>query len=86
MRSITFSPNALKHLEEWKKVDAKILAKIISLAVETASTPFTGTGKPEPLKHALKGKWSRRITDADRLIYEVHETTITIIACKYHYD
>ena len=86
MKSVTFSPNALKHLEEWKKQDQKILTKIVSLIIETAATPFTGSGKPEPLKHQLKGKWSRRITEADRLIYEVHETTIYIVACKYHYD
>ena len=86
MKSVTFSPNALKHLEEWRKQEPKILAKIVSLTAEIASSPSTGSGKPEPLKHALKGKWSRRITDADRLIYEVHETTIIIIACKYHYD
>ena len=86
MRSITFSPNALKHLEEWKKQEPKILAKIVSLITEIASTPYTGMGKPEPLKHSLKGKWSRRITDADRLVYEVQETSIMIIACKYHYE
>ncbi len=85
MKSVTFSPNALKHLEEWKKQDPKIITKIISLTTEIASTPFSGSGKPEPLKHTLKGKWSRRITDADRLVYEVHETTIIIIACNYHY-
>ena len=85
MKSVTFSPNALKQLEEWKLHEPKILAKIISLTVEIASTHFTGSGKPEPLKHSLKGKWSRRITDADRLVYEVTETHIVIIACKYHY-
>ncbi len=85
MKSVTFSPNALKHLEEWRKQNPKILAKIVSLTTEIASTPFTGSGKPEPLKHELKGKWSRRITDEDRLIYEVKDSNIIVIACKYHY-
>ena len=85
MRSVTISPNTLKHLEEWKKQEPKILAGNLSLITETAATPFTGTGRPEPLKHALKGKWPRRITDGDRLVYEVQETTIVFIACKYHY-
>jgi len=51
-----------------QKGNPKLLAKIVSLLVETASTPFEGTGKPEPLKHDLKGKWSRRITDEHRLV------------------
>ena len=86
MRTVTFSPTALQQLEEWKKADPKLLAKIISLIVETAANPFTGTGKPEALKHDLKGKWSRRITQEHRLVYEVKETTIWIVACRYHYE
>jgi toxin YoeB len=85
MKSIILSPDALVQIEEWKKNDPKILFKIISLITEIASTPFTGTGKPELLKHQLKGKWSRRITQEHRLVYEVTETTINIISCKFHY-
>ena len=43
----------------------------MKLITEIASTPFTGTGKPEPLKHDLRGKWSRRISQEHRLVYEV---------------
>ena len=86
MRSVTFSPAALQELEEWKLRDVKILSKIISLIIETASTPFEGTGKPEPLKYNLKGKWSRRINHEHRLVYEVKEETIWIISCRYHYE
>lgn len=86
MRTVTFSPRALGELEEWKKSDIKILSKIVALIIETASTPFTGTGKPEPLKHQLKGQWSRRINQEHRLIYEVKDETIWIISCKYHYE
>jgi len=85
MKSITLSPDALKQLEGWKKSDPKILLKIIALIAEISSTPFTGTGKPELLKHDLKGKWSRRITQEHRLIYEVTDTTINIISCRFHY-
>jgi toxin YoeB len=56
------------------------------LIVETARTPFEGTGKPEALKHDLKGYWSRRINDEHRLVYRVEETFIKIIACKLHYS
>jgi toxin YoeB len=85
MKAITFSPEALLHLDERKKSDPKILAKIVSLITDTASTPFTGIGKPEPLKHSLKGSWSRRITDEHRLVYKVKETTIWVVSCRHHY-
>ncbi len=48
--------------------------------------PFSGIGKPEPLKHQLKGYWSRRINDEHRLVYKITETEIIIISCKFHYD
>jgi toxin YoeB len=85
MKSITLSPAALEQLDEWKTSNPKILVKIISLITEISSTPFTGTGKPELLKHDLKGKWSRRITQEHRLVYEVTDTTIIIISCRFHY-
>lgn len=86
MKPVTLSTNALKHLEEWKRSDPKLLMKIIALIAEVASEPFSGTGKPEPLKHDLKGKWSRRINQEHRLVYEVRESTIWIISCRYHYE
>lgn len=86
MRSITLSPDSLKQLEDWKKADPKILIKIISLITEISSTPFSGTGKPELLKHDLKGKWSRRITQEHRLVYEVTDAVIIIISCRFHYE
>jgi toxin YoeB len=86
MRTITISPEALLQMEEYKKGNPKLLVKIISLLVEIANTPFEGTGKPEPLKHELKGKWSRRINDEHRQVYEVKDDTIWLISCKYHYQ
>ena len=61
------------------------IKKINRLIKEIDRTPFTGIGKPEPLKHDLSGKWSRRITDEHRLIYSVDETTIYFYSCKDHY-
>ena len=84
-RTATLSPTALQQLDEWKATDPKMLAKIITLIIETTSSPFSGTGKPEPLKHDLKGKWSRRINQEHRLVYEVKDDTIWIISCSYHY-
>jgi len=86
MKPVTLSPNALQQLEDWKKADPKLLIKIISLITDAAKDPFKGTGKPEPLKHELQGAWSRRINEEHRLVYEVRETTIWIISCKYHYS
>nr|WP_109012702.1 Txe/YoeB family addiction module toxin [Nostoc commune] len=66
--------------------DKKIHRKIITLINDIVRQPFTGLGKPEPLKHELSGYWSRRITDEHRLVYEVTETEIIILSCRFHYD
>ena len=59
--------------------------RIIKLIKEVQRNPFSGTGKPEPLKHELAGCWSRRIDKEHRLIYQVEEEKIRILACRYHY-
>jgi toxin YoeB len=86
MRSILFSPEALRQLNEWKSQNPKIATRIVLLITAISESPFIGIGKPEPLKHSLQGKWSRRITREHRLIYEVTDTTIQIISCRFHYD
>ena len=86
MRNITFNGKAWTDFIEWSKSDRKIFSKISLLIEETSRTPFNGTGKPEPLRHQLKGYWSRRITDEHRLVYSVNENDIQIISCKYHYQ
>ena len=85
MNTITFTKDALLHLKEWRESDAKMLSKIVSLITDIATSPFVGIGKPEPLKHNLKGRWSRRINDEHRIVYEVNDITILIISCRYHY-
>ncbi|RLA81063.1 MAG: Txe/YoeB family addiction module toxin [Epsilonproteobacteria bacterium] len=69
----------------WQTKDKKNLKKINSLLKDIKRDPYNGIGKPEPLKHELSGCWSRKITDEHRLVYEVYEFYIIIIACKYHY-
>ena len=86
MRTILFSPEALKQLDGWRSTQPKIAIKIVALITEISETPFGGSGKPEPLKHNLKGKWSRRITREHRLVYEVTDSHIKIISCKFHND
>ena len=85
MRNIQFTPLAFEQYISWSKENKSILLKLNKLIVETAKSPFEGTGKPEALKHDLKGYWSRRINDEHRLVYRVEEDYIKIIACKLHY-
>jgi toxin YoeB len=73
-------------LEAWATSNPKVLARIIRLIAEITRTPRTGTGKPERLKHLDGEVWSRRITDKDRLVYDIAADMITIVACRFHYD
>lgn len=59
---------------------------IVALIKDIDRSPFTGLGKPEPLKYEFSGFWSRRITDEHRLIYRVNDREIVIALCKYHYE
>lgn len=86
MRKIVFSPVALQQLEDWKLQNPRISNRIVLLITAISESPFSGIGKPEPLKHTLKGKWSRRITQEHRLVYEVTDFDIRILSCKFHYD
>ena len=85
MRSVAFDPNGFEDLAWWIQQDRKTALRIVRLIKEIQRTPFEGTGKPEPLRHELKGCWSRRITKEHRLVYEVGEETIRILACRFHY-
>jgi toxin YoeB len=69
----------------WQKTDKKVLRRINTLIKEMKRTPFEGIGKPEPLKHALSGYWSRRVTDEHRFVYKVSENAIHIAQLRYHY-
>lgn len=77
--------NALEDLRYWVRNDRKKAEKILKLIDEVSNSPFSGTGKPEPLKHLLSGCWSRRIDEEHRLIYRLHDDQITLLACRYHY-
>ncbi|MFP4484469.1 MAG: Txe/YoeB family addiction module toxin [Spirochaetota bacterium] len=65
--------------------DKRTVRRINELIKATQRQPFEGIGKPEPLKHQLQGLWSRRIDSQHRLIYQVHNHDLRIIACRYHY-
>ncbi|MGH7497142.1 MAG: Txe/YoeB family addiction module toxin [bacterium] len=85
MRSLEFDPAGFEDLAWWIEKDRKKALRVIKLIKEIEHDPFTGMGKPEPLKHEFSGCWSRRIDDEHRLIYEVKEDKIRILACRYHY-
>lgn len=69
----------------WQKNDKRMVRRINDLIKDIQREPFEGIGKPEPLKHQLQGLWSRRIDSEHRLVYEIAEDELRIIACRYHY-
>ena len=83
---ITFQAYGWEDYLYWQTQDRKLLKKINSLIRECQRTPFTGTGKPEPLKGELAGWWSRRIDQEHRLIYRLSDESLLIAQCRYHYD
>jgi len=85
VRKLEFDPAALEDLAYWVQCDRKKAVRVIDLVLEIQRDPFAGRGKPEPLKHELAGCWSRRIDEEHRLVYEVTQQRIRILACRYHY-
>jgi len=83
---IVLSPQALEHIEYWKKQNnTTVQERIKALKNSIIVSPYQGIGKPEPLKHELAGKWSRRINRKNRLIYAVENDTLYIYSLKDHY-
>lgn len=70
----------------WQENDRKTLARVNELIRDTLRNPFTGIGKPEPLRGNLKGWWSRRITQEHRIVYRFENETVVIMQCRFHYD
>jgi toxin YoeB len=70
----------------WQETNKKMLKRINALLKDISRTPFTGIGKPEPLRFKYQGFWSRRIDLEHRLIYKVSGEDILIAKCRFHYD
>lgn len=83
--SIIFSNQAWEDYLYWSATDKKVFKKLNGLIKECQRTPFSGTGKPEPLKHELAGTWSRRIDREHRLVYRVKDGALEIAQCRHHY-
>lgn len=83
--NVSFTEIAWEDYIYWQNTDRKLAKKINELIKDIKRTPFEGIGKPEGLKYDLAGKWSRRINDEHRLIYQVEEDHLIIYACRFHY-
>lgn len=86
LKNLEFDPLAFEDLTWWVKNDRKKALKILKLVKEIQRDPFEGIGSPEKLKHDLSGLWSRRIDNEHRLVYQVKNDKIRILACRYHYE
>jgi len=85
VRKLEFDLQAVEDLRWWVRLDRRVTERILRMAEETLSEPFGGIGKPEPLKHELRGMWSKRIDEQHRMIYQVSDEKIRILSCRGHY-
>ncbi len=82
---LIFAEKAWEDYLYWQKTDKQMLKRINALIKYIQREPFEGIGKPEPLKHALSGYWSRRINDEHRIVYKIDQDSILIAQLRYHY-
>ena len=82
---LVFAEKAWEDYLYWQKTDKKILKRINALIKDITRDPFEGIGKPEPLKHALSGYWSRRINEEHRIVYKIQDDSLLIAQLRYHY-
>lgn len=82
---LIFAEQAWEDCLYWQKTDKQIFKRVNLLIKEITRDPFEGIGKPEPLKHALSGYWSRRINEEHRIVYKAQEDSILIAQLRYHY-
>lgn len=82
---LIFSDEAWEDYLYWQKQDKAVVKRINELIAVCRRDPFVGIGKPEPLKYALAGYWSRRITDEHRMVYKAEKDALLIAQLRYHY-
>ena len=82
---LVFADEAWEDYLYWQTQDRKTVERINKLIAETMREPFAGVGKPEPLKHALSGYWSRRINDEHRMVYKIEGGSLLLAQLRYHY-
>jgi toxin YoeB len=84
-REAVFQPQFREDLRYWVETNLKTALRVFDLIEAVMRDPFAGAGNPEPLKYALSGAWSRRLTQEHRLVYVVSDEWIDFIQCRYHY-
>ncbi|MBZ5605910.1 MAG: Txe/YoeB family addiction module toxin [Acidobacteriia bacterium] len=84
-RDAVFQPEFREDLRHWVETDRTTALKVLQLIELVMGDPFAGIGKPEPLRNALAGSWSRRITQEHRLVYRVSHDRIDFLQTRYHY-
>ena len=83
---LVFADEAWQDYLYWQQQDKRMVERINKLIRETQREPYAGIGKPEPLKHALAGFWSRRITEEHRMVYKIEAKTLLLAQLRYHYE
>jgi len=84
--NLQWTPDGWADYVYWQTEDRKTLRRINKLIKDMLRTPFQGIGKPEPLRYDLSEYWSRRIDDANRIVYAVKEDVLIIVQCRTHYE
>lgn len=85
VRECGFHPRFREDLLYWVETNRKVSIRLLKLVEAVLREPFSGIGKPEPLKHLGPDVWSRRLTESDRLVYVVYEDRIDFLQARYHY-
>ena len=84
--NLVFSDDAWKDYVYWQQADPRMTRRINQLIKDITRDPYRGIGKPEPLRHALQGYWSRRITGEHRIVYRVSGDDVRIAQLRHHYN
>lgn len=82
---LVFTPDGWDDYQHWQRTDRAVLRRLNRLLDDVVRDPYDGIGKPEQLKHAMSGAWSRRITEEHRLVYVVEARDVIVISARHHY-
>jgi toxin YoeB len=85
-REVVVDPAFLADLAYWIDADRRVAARLVTLTEAVRRDPFTGIGKPEPLKGYLANTWSRRLTEEHRLVYRIANERVVFLQGRYHYS
>ena len=83
-RQLVIERECIEDIRWWVQTNRKVALKVLDLIEAVMRDPFSGRGKPEPLKHLGPGIWSRRITGEDRLVYVVFDDRVNVLQARYH--